>query len=227
MATREIVTLSTFDGLVTNRLGNAVFWTSAERTKLINESLRTWNCLTGMWRKRVTITTTANTIFYSLPSTMTFGTRVEYNSVGLDLGSIYDWDQGNPYWMADRSDPVEWAPVGLTMFAIHPADSRGNQGLVVDGVSATPQLSAASDYIDIGQEDFNAILGYIQHIAVFKEGGEEFKGSMDLFKRFMQQAAKHNAKLRATMRYRHIMGVDESEASKPRQVRGSMTAGAR
>jgi hypothetical protein len=221
MAARTIITLSQLLTYCYDRLGNQSFWTQAEVTKLINEALRTWNCLTGYWHGRIQFTTTANRIYYPLPAALVFGAHVELNGNQITESSVFNWDQAIPDWEASRDTPEEWSPVGIGIIALRPIDPVGNLSIVVDGVSTTPVLVNLGDFIDIGQEDFKALLDYIEHLGTFKEGGAEFDATSTLMQSFMRQAGVRNEKLRATSTYRRVMGLDEDLERKPIRVRAA------
>lgn len=222
MAPRQRVKLVQFRQQVRNSLQQSPFWTDDELNANINESLRTWNCLTGQWKQRVTLTTIARLPYYSLAGSLAFGMRIEFGS-GLTLAqsSLTSWDKEFPYWEGRPSahGPEEWAPVGMSLIAIRPTDAIGSRTLVIDGVSATPILTSDNDYIDIGEEEFNALLGYNQYLNVFKEGGAEFESVLGLHKAFIKAAATKNEKLNASNLFRRVMGIDNDQAGlRPRRV---------
>lgn len=210
--------------LVQNRLGAAstTFWREAELNALIQDSLRTWNALTGYWKDKIDICsgagTTANRVWYTVPGTLTSACRVDFNEIPLDSTSIHDLDFGQPNWESETTAsggnvptvPKMWAPAGLNLIAIWPADATGGNSLFVDGIVQTPIMDDDADYIDIGREEMNAILDEIQHIATFKEGGEEFTASQALHKSFLQQAANRNAILMGSALFRKWMGIERT-----------------
>jgi hypothetical protein len=65
----QYITLSTLRQQLANRLYDAsmVFWSSAELTAYVQESLRTWNSLTGYWRGDFVAPTVASQIWYDIP----------------------------------------------------------------------------------------------------------------------------------------------------------------
>lgn len=202
------------------------FWRDTEVNQLIQEALRVWNTLTGYWRTRVaTEKTVANQVWYTVPGTITSAMRMEWNGKPLAPTSLYDLDFGRPNWEGETttsggsvpSEPQMWTPAGLTLVAIWPADAVAQDSLVYDGVAATPILSVDDAYIDIGREELTYLLDYIQHIAVFKEGGAEFEATLPLMQEFLQGAAEKNAQLRANARFREWMGIHTDERAKSRR----------
>lgn len=211
MAAYNSVTLTQFIANVRANLGPTAFWTDAEITKFTNAALRTWNCLTGFWSGQQTVALVADRPYYALSGALVFGARVQLNGVPLQTGTVFGWDQQNPNWMATRGAPQEWSPVGLGIIAVNPIPPGGGSILTVFGISVTPVLTAAGDFINIGQEDFNALANYITHTLQIKSGGAELQSSMDDFKQFVEAAAVRNEKLRATTFYRRVMGLDQDK----------------
>lgn len=223
MAARTQYTLTQMQSKVYDRLQQSPFWTPAEVTKLINEALRTFSCLTGYWKKRITLTTLPTLPYYSLASAIAFGMRVEFNSQPLSQSSVTNWDKGYPEWEGQPSSPLEWAPLGLALIAIRPADAVGNNSLVLDGVANAPILAAPSDYIDIGSEELNALLKECQYLAVFKEGGAEFESALSLHQDFLKAAAVKNEKLLASTIFRRAMGLDtDLGGQRPRRTKSQL-----
>ena len=222
MAPRQRVNLAQFRQQVRNSLQQSPFWTDAELNANINESLRTWNCLTGVWKQRVTLRTRQYLPYYSLAGSLVFGMRVEFGSNNsLAHASLTNWDKEFPQWEGrpSASGPEDWAPVGINIIAIRPTDAIGGRTLVVDGVSATPTLAVDGDFIDIGQEDFNALLDYNQYLNAFKEGGAEFESSLEFHRSFLKAAANKNEKLMTSNIFRRAMGIDTDQAGmRPRRT---------
>lgn len=227
--TYQQVTLAQLQVLLADRYENVPFWTTAEATSAINESLRLWNMLTGYWKKRETVSTVAGEHWIAVNSTLLYQLRMTWEDFPMELSSIGDLDNGRSGWEADtvggtRTDgeplpnrPFVFAPAGLNLFAIWPADATAHQ-ITVDSVRETPVLSAAGDYIDIGQEELHAILGYALHYLAFKEGGARFADTQDYYKQFIGAAAIKNAKLNASMFFRNAMGLDLNRKQRPMAV---------
>jgi len=222
------VTLAEYREELRVKFDSAPFWTPFTELLAINDSLRTWNMLTGTWRKRWILETDTphNTPWYILPGCLTYGTRVEWNGIPLALSSIDDLDMGRVGWERETTAlhatnpdiperPLLWAPAGVAMIAVWPYDSHGCDSLVVDGVARTPVLKLETDFIDIGQEDFQILLGYALHVLAFKEGGARFAATMSLYKAFIKAAAERNSRLKTSSIFRRIMGLDVGRSSRP------------
>ena len=206
------------------------FWSTAEAADAINEALLMWNLMTGFWKETITITTTATNWDYALPASLVFGMRVEYEGIPLAQASIGDMDYGHPGWQEQMTTtggnvpttPQNWLPLSIDMIAIWPADAVGGHTLTVDGVAATPQLTAGGDYIDIGAEELGAILGYALHCLTLKEGGVRFEATMPYFQAFLQAAAEENDQLTQSAQFRAFLGMDLNRQT--REPRGKPTA---
>lgn len=199
------------------------FWRTDEKNRLIQDGLRFWNLLTGYWKARVTINTTASTVWYALPGTITSGMRVSWQDFPLSPTSFHDLDFGRPQWESETTAsggdvptrPSSWVIGALNLIAIWPADAVGNSNLVIDGVAVTPILANDGSTVDIGPDELNSLLNYLQHIASFKEGGKEFQATDDEMKQFLTAAGQRSAILRACATYRRWLGLDKSRKSKP------------
>lgn len=201
--------------------GNTSFWRTDEVTRILQEAFRVFNCLTGFWRARIPVgTTIAGEHWYPMPQGLTYGYRVELNGVALATSSLYDLDYGQPAWESDVCTgtdlPQASAFVGLNQFVIWPADSGNTDSLVVEGVAPAPVLTSIGT-VDLGQDELVTILDYAQHIAMFKEGGQEFDASQEQFKEFLKEAGERNAVLMQSSKFRKWMGLTSEKARPMRQ----------
>lgn len=220
--------------LVKERLGAAAntFWRDDELNRLIQESLRFWNALTGFWKQSARLgtgspaVTVADQVWYTMNGSLTSNMRVSFNNIPLSPSSWDDLDKGQSNWESDTTAsggdaptiPTIWCPGGLTSIAIWPADHVGGNTLTADGIAVTPLLTADADFLDIGDEELQHLLDYIEHIAVFKEGGAEFEASMPLLEGCIKGAAARNALLTASSKFRTWAGFDKSRETKKRMV---------
>lgn len=220
------VTLATLRAQLERRYDAVPYWTTAEANAAINEALRCYNLLTGFWKRRVLIATTANTVFYALPSTLIFDVRTEFNQVTLEQSSISDLNNGRVNWRAETTAtggtvPTSvkmWAPVGLTRLAIWPAHAAGGGTLIVDGVRQTPVLTADADFVDLGQVELDALLGYALHVLAFKLGGTLFQATLPLYRAFIEACGDQNVRLKSSTWYRRAMGIDLQRKQHPVRV---------
>lgn len=205
------------------RYESVPFWSDAEATIALNEAMRKWNMLTGMWKERITMPTAiGGEAFYSLPGSMVYGMRIEYEGRPLQQTTLFDLDNGRPGWQnqstsdADVPNTVKvWAPISLMLFAIWPVDAVGGHTLTIDGVAATPVMVNPTDDIDMSPSTFNAILGEALYIVAFKEGTLRWQGTADLHKMFLSQAMRENERLNASSLFRHAIGLDTERSQRP------------
>lgn len=208
--------LSTLRTLLQNKLDGTPFYSNEEARIAINEALRVWNAMTGFWKGRATAVTTINVQWVTVPSSLTFSTRVEIASTGIDKSSLFEMDMGRPGWERQKTNtggnvPTNikvWMPAGLKKIAIWPIDAIGGTTLTFDGVAQTPVLVNDADYIDIGYEELSTLLGYALHILAFKAGGEMFTKTRFMLDDFRKAALTKNAELAASEPYLKLLGLD-------------------
>jgi hypothetical protein len=192
---------------------NTSFFRPDEATRILQEAFRVFNCLTGFWRGRVDMgLTVADQHFYDTPAGMTYILRVEINRKPLSSTSLYDLDYGQPTWENETCTagnlPEMFAPVGFNKFALWPASLEATNSLIVEGVIPAPVLTNVG-FVDLGQDELETILDYAQHIAQFKEGGQEFEGSQIQLKEFLKEAGSRNATLMQSSKFRNWMGLTD------------------
>lgn len=192
-------------------------WSPEEERLAINEALRTWNFLTGRWRRRAAQNTGNGTVEYALPSTMIYGMRVTVNGLPLTITSTTELDLMRPGWRSETvatggavpTVPTLWAPMSLQRIVIWPAmASVVVNGLSADGVSATPVLVEDGDFIDLGQELLDILLNFCLHLLAFKLGGPTWIGTRVFYQQFLQAAAEENGMLKANQKFRRWAGIN-------------------
>lgn len=218
-------TLAELDARLQARLESSAFWTYSERVRKLNQAIRRWATLTGQWSERsAPILTTAGTVWYSLPSTLTFAARAELNGRPLAHTSRYAIDHGRPGWegetTADGSpvptQPKHWISAGLTRFGLWPADPVGGQwSITFDGLSNPPTLTKAGAVIDASEDVVTVLLDETIYLLLMKEGGRRWKQAQALHRNFLALAAEQNRRLLAAGFYRKTMGLDLSPRARP------------
>lgn len=217
------VTLATLRQELLDRVGGVPYWTNQEARHAINESLRFWNLFTGQWKARQTTVTVANQVWYTFSNSFVYNMRVEFNSVPMEQSSIPSLDEGRGNWEGETTTtggrvpatPRVWAPAGLKMLAIWPADAVGGNTLTIDGVTTTPQLSADTDTVDLNTSDHGPLLAFCLRTLAFKEGGLRFSATAPLDKEFFTAIAQVNSRLSASAYFRQIMGLDVGRGESP------------
>lgn len=191
------------------------FWTTADIDDAINEGLRVWNMLTGYWKTTANITTVANQHFYTLNTSLTYATIFHYQNNPIMQDVSKSIDNGRPTWQSETTAsggdvptvPKMWMKFGVKLVAFWPAPALV-QTIVAEGVAKTPVLSAAGDFVDIGEEELAYIEGYAIHRASLKLGGDVWKSTFHFYREFIEGASIRNEFLKASSFYRRVMGPD-------------------
>ncbi len=213
----QAVTLAELQTDLSSRTEGNPWWTPEEARLALNEGLRLWNAATGMWVRKTYPVPVPEDHYVPLDSSITQATRVLWNAVPLEKGSLADFDYGLPGWRAavagdvghpDR--PSYWAPVSLTLINIYPAMAFGQFPAVLEvaGVHDTPVLVAAGDFVDLGQEQHDVLLGYALHVLSFKLGGQRLVATYPGWVGFLKAAAAENRQFAASAFYRRLLGLD-------------------
>lgn len=217
------VTLATLRAELQGRVEDSPYWTATEATNAINETLRLWNLFTGMWKARQTVVTVANQVWYTFTNSFVYNMRVEFNSVPMEQSSIFNMDNGRANWEGETTassgvptTPRVWAPAGLKMLAIWPADAAGGNTLTIDGVTTTPVLVNDTDTVDLGTAEHGPLLDYALTTLAFKEGGLRFSTlAQQKQQNFYRAAAEQNSRLSTSSFFRQLMGLDVGRYEKP------------
>lgn len=221
------VTLATIRSRLEERWESVPFWDDSDALLAINETLRCWNMLTAMWKRKVTFPTMPGQVYYSVPSTLIYNLRMDVAGRPLEPSSKFMLDNTIPRWKSQTTAttgapayPRVFAPLGLNLFAIWPADAVGGKSFSVDGVRATPVLVLDADFIDAGEEELSAVVGMALHVAAFKEGGARWKATFPHYKAFLAAASDKNDRLRASTFFRNLMGLDIGRGQRSIRIPG-------
>jgi len=192
-------TLANLKSRVYDRLDqNTALYPSAEVVNEINDSIRTYNL--GILQTSIHVPgyTVASQLLYSTPSGVLYPMYVYFEGRKLNKLSLRKISLLSREWMSHTTlnyGPVmDWVPIGLDTFAIHPVDTIGGNDLLVVGVSEPTALAVDGDTITVPDEDAQAIADLTVVSLLFKEGGLTFAASSYLYTRFL-------ALLKARMRF--------------------------
>ena len=211
------LTLADLKVLLKDRFDLVRFITDEECRLALNESLREWNLWTGAWRRRATYTTVNAQYEYNLGTTLTYAAAVRVSGLPLLPSSMADLELGRPSWRTETvasggvvpTLPTIWAPLSLSQIVIWPAVTVGAVGaLAVDGVSDTPVLVEDADTVDLGDERVDILVDFALHVAVFKQGGPQWKATLPYYQAFLKAAAEENGRLKANQKFRRAAGLD-------------------
>jgi len=214
------VTLGTLKTRLADRYEAVPYWTAEEARRALNEGLRIWSAATGFWRTVINVPTVPNDPYVALPGTMVQGTRVTWNGLPLEPASLDDfrytlrnWRNTTTATTGAPARPVYWAPISLSLLMVYPADAyasvAGTHDLQINGVRQTPILTIDADWVDLGQEQLDVLLGYAQHVLAFKLGGQALVSTYPNWLAFLKAAAQENRQFARSAFYRKLMGLDQ------------------
>lgn len=211
-------TLAELQTQLAQRTESSPWWSAEEARLALNEGLRIWNALTGRWITKVYPEPVPRDPYVPLPGAMTQATRVLWQGIPLEKGSLADFDYGIPSWRkgvagetGHPARPSYWAPVALNLFVLYPAMATDQfpGSLEVAGVHQTPLLVNAGDYVDLGDELLDVLLGYALHVLSFKVGGQRLVASYPGWLEFLKAGAAENRQFAASAFYRRLLGLDQ------------------
>lgn len=227
----QTTTLAQLKTRLSARYEGQPFWTADQARRAINEGLRVWSLITGTWQgtSDPALTTVPNDPYLYVGGTMTKSTRVKVGATYLVMSSIMGFDRTLPNWEGTTTatagapaTPVYWAPVGLTEIAIYPADATVlGTPVVVDGVRNLVPLVADGDFLDLGDEEIDTLLGYALHVLSFYKGAEALKTTRPFLVAFLQSAIKRNAVFAASDIFRKTLGRDYTRFAEPMEQASS------
>lgn len=146
----------------------------------------------------VPYTLTPNTVWQSYPAGVFLITdmwgaggvihKVDLNSMDFVMSSWHsDWEQDT-----SPNGPVRWMPIGMTMFAVHPAPSVPIT-VNIDAIQypvAEAWPYTGTETVPFQDEFFEAIEEYAAHYARFKETGQDFQQSLSLYQQYLAVAKR-------------------------------------
>ena len=118
------------------------------------------------------------------------------NNVPMGLDSVRNGDDFAFGWQgAVAATPRTGYCAGLNLVGFAPVDTpAGGYSVTASVVQNAPVPSLVTDYLQVSRDDYDSILDYAQHLAMFKIPGI-FQESIALYARFLRRAALYNAKL--------------------------------
>lgn len=208
------------------------FWSADNARRAINEGLRIYNLITGMYREATVIPLVPDDTHVYVGGTLVKGTRLVVSGRTLTLTSINALDKMIANWQGVNTAsgsptpalPSFWCPVGLTEVQIYPKIDPSLLGLTttVDGVRNTPLLVNPGDFLNMGNEEISSLLGYALHVLCFAKGAAALQKTMPLRAAFFKACALRNATFEASSLYRKIIGYDRLRSGNPMVDQGAM-----
>lgn len=135
------------------------------------------------------------------------------NGVPSFTESLFDNDYFKP--ATATGAPSSVAMAGLNLLSLSPTPD-GVYSITADIVQDAP-VYGDGDFIQVGPEYIDTVLGYAQHLASFKLAGTEFKETLSLYEEFMQSAFDFNSRLSASgIDFDVLMGRERKESTQRR-----------
>ncbi len=118
------------------------------------------------------------------------------NNVPLQVSTLYELDTLSPTWQNAPGQPDTVAMAGMNMLVLSPPPD-GVYSMTLDIVQNTPVPALTSTALVLSRDIQDAIIDESQHIAAFKQGGEEFMATVAEHERFMRMAGIYRDRTRA------------------------------
>ena len=215
-----VTTRSTLRTRITERL-ISVFWTTTELDIYINEAIRMWNAFTGTTfygAGDVSNSVTTNTFFTDATTwsaSLFYVQRLFLANASLDPVRLCDLDELNPTWQSDAAGTINmYAINGLNHVTNYPKPS-GSTDVYLQAVLVATVPSSDGDYIQVAEEDMEAIIDYVTFISKLKEGGSETQEASIALQRFLKQACLKNSALNNHSAYRRLLGLPLQQQRRP------------
>src|SRR6266404_414139 len=129
------------------------------------------------------------------------------NGVQTQIQAVKSFDTFNPSWQnSTPGQPVNLALASWNMLAVSPPPDAVAYSVTLDVVRNAPLPVNANDFVQLGREELDALIDYVEHLAMFKIGGIEFMETLPLYQNFQRLAAVYNETLKATIAQVEPMG---------------------
>jgi len=120
----------------------------------------------------------------------------QINDVPVFMNSVFEMDSFDNGWQnKPAGDTTQIATAGRNLIALSPAPAGGTS-VTFDVVANMPVPATDADYLQLPPDVIDAVIGYAQHLASFKMGGNEFMASDPLRQNLLLLAAEYNGRLR-------------------------------
>ncbi len=121
---------------------------------------------------------------------------VQLNGAPFWMTSYTQMQNAIPNWRANLQKPTFGAMLGQNLIAFGAVpDSAYSVSMDVARNAIVPVLPG--DFIQVGREQLDVILGYARHLAAFKMGGTEFEDTFDGWQRMVKLGVQMNSVLRS------------------------------
>jgi hypothetical protein len=125
--------------------------------------------------------------------------QIYVNSQAIPVDPLVGLDAYYPNWQNDTAAQPRFAGMaGLNLLALAPLADAGPYSVVLDLVRKAPIPTVDGSFIQVGREELDVILGYAEHLALFKKGSYEIKASLSGWQNLVKMAALKNDRLAAS-----------------------------
>jgi len=122
------------------------------------------------------------------------------NGVQATIQAVKSFDTFLPSWQNQAATkPTDLALASWNMLAVSPQPDNVGYSILLDVVRNAPLPAAPGDFIQVGREELDAVIDYVEHLASFKIGGNEFMETVPLYQNFQRVAALYNETLKAAI----------------------------
>jgi hypothetical protein len=129
------------------------------------------------------------------------------NGAQVTIQAVKSFDTFNPSWQnTAATQPTDLALASWNMLAASPQPDAVGYSLTLDVIRNAPLPVNPGDFIQLGREELDAVIDYVEHLAWFKIGGVEFAETKPLYENFQRVAALYNETLKATIDFVEPMG---------------------
>jgi|SRR5579863_3983607 len=148
-------------------------------------------------------------------------TSAQISASPAQVISLFDQDTYKSTWQNPSTAYFNNGPTpdvisaGYNLASVYPL-STTTSSLTLDLIIPAPVTSA---YIQVSNSEYDAIIQYARHLAVFKCGGEEFADSISAYQNLVSQAMLYNARVKANARFLKVLKRSlENDMERPRLI---------
>jgi len=114
------------------------------------------------------------------------------NGAVADTPSLEKKDRWNIGWQEDTGAIPGVVTDGIDQFNVTP---NTPVSVLLTVVANAPFLDPTDTYVQVTRDDWDQVLNYVQHVASFKMGGEEFSATVPLLDEFLAYCIRRNKRV--------------------------------
>jgi hypothetical protein len=122
--------------------------------------------------------------------------QAELQGIPLIVDSMHDLDSFDPDWRNKTGTPADIGTSGMNIIGLSPVPDNV-YSVTLDVVRNAP----VGAQLQVGREELDAILGYAEHLAMFKVAGPEWQATNIFWENMLQMSLSYNERLAAASRY--------------------------